>query len=109
MRVLQEVCVKAAMEEWGSGTCMQVVYSCSAGSPKLLLHFALMVMATFTAVGTLLSPFLNTWYIHYIDYYHPFTHTNTNTHFYDVTCTNYCELCGNNVSLMLHHALRVFA
>ena len=26
MRALQEVCMKAAMEEWGSGTCMQVVY-----------------------------------------------------------------------------------
>ena len=51
MRAPQEVRLKAAMEEWGSGTCMQVVYSCSAGCPKLILHFALTVVATFTAVG----------------------------------------------------------
>ena len=58
MRALQEVCMKAATEEWDSGTCMQVAYSCIARSPKLLLHFALMVVAIFTAVGTLLSPIL---------------------------------------------------
>ena len=110
MRALQEVRVKAAMEEWGSGTCMQVVYmQLQCRKSKANTPFCTQVVATFTAVGTLVSPFLNTWYIHYIDYYHPFTHTNTNTHFYDVTCTNYCELCGNNVSLMLQHALGVFA
>ena len=75
MRALQEVRVKAAMEEWGSGTCMQVAYSGG--------------------------------YIH--SCHHPVTHTSTITHLHDMACTNYCELCGNNVSLMLHHALGVLA